>query len=160
MALETEVREVMQTIDKEDSRSLGQTDAIKSEDGGLSVLLSRRSNTDSYLQALALIFCLITMPPLAFPPMPHDEFWPADANEAYVILRDMYQHSWNVLRREENEPIRLNILWSEIFSRAAPLLEAITEINFPEEWIETTAHLFGELADNLKSAETAADGRY
>ena len=97
--------------------------------------------------------------PQAFPPIPNEELWSAEAHEAYIILRDMYHHSRDVLRREENEPIRLNILWSEINSRAVPLLEALQQSGVSEEWVEAATHRFGQLSVDLKSAETAADGR-
>lgn len=92
--------------------------------------------------------------------MPEGGPWSANTIQAYHVLRDMYRHSRRVLRQEENEAVRLNVLWNEIYNKAIPLLEALHSSEFPEEWIDPATHLFGALALDLKSAETAAEGRY
>ena len=62
---------------------------------------------------------------LDFLAMPEGGPWSADAHQAYGILRDMYRHSRRVLRQEENEQVRLNILHNDIYNKAIPLLEAL-----------------------------------
>lgn len=93
------------------------------------------------------------------PALPEGGPWPANTLQAYHILRDMYRHSRRVLCQEENEPVRLNVLWNEVFHKAIPMLEALHSSGFPDGWIEPTTHLFGALAVDLKGAETAAEGR-
>jgi hypothetical protein len=94
-----------------------------------------------------------------FPPMPNGGPWSSNHCDAFFILRDMHHHSNNVIRREEGEPIRLNILWNDIFNKAIPLLEALLSSGFPEDWVETATHCFGQLAVDLKAAQNAAEER-
>ena len=96
--------------------------------------------------------------PNDFLPLPEGGPWSADMREAYKILRDMHRHSSEVLRREDNEPVHLNILWNTIYEKAVPLLEALLDCGFSEPWVISTTYLFAKLALDLKTAESASEG--
>ena len=93
-----------------------------------------------------------------FPQLPHGPQWSGNVQQAYQLLANLHARITTILRQEENDPIRLNILRQQIFSSAMPILESYLQEGVPIEWIVMTIHLFGQLAITLRDVAEASDG--
>ena len=99
-----------------------------------------------------------TTPSLSFPSLPEDVTRTADVEEAHRTIKDLFSQISAVLRQEENDPIRLNLLRQQIFGIAMPILESFLPYDISTEWIVEVVHIFGRLALQLQDTALAADG--
>ena len=98
--------------------------------------------------------------PLNFPdlpPPPNEGPWPASVHEAQTILCQGYDHASRLLRQEDHDELRLQILSEEIQNDLVPLLVAMDIEIGDDEWADACARALAATVVAVENAATAMD---
>lgn len=104
--------------------------------------------------------------PPTFPPLPDKEGglpWSESYYAAHERILSWYSNAYTALRREDPDPLRLNIHKNRLFEESLPLLramEAQEEEELPQEWFADAARALSSLIHALDASAEAAKGMY
>ena len=99
--------------------------------------------------------------PLQFPQLPtplnHIQ-WPADIVTAHRHLASIFQRGETLLTLDNPDPLRSQLVVTEIFGKCLSLLEAL-ESEYPEAtWVLNAAETLFNLGGQLRQAANASEG--
>jgi hypothetical protein len=98
---------------------------------------------------------------MPFPPLPPPQSqveWPLDIVSGYRTLETLYRRALALAKLTYPDPIRANLVVSDIFSHGVAILEAL-EAELPDEsWIPACADALFGLGFELQHASQAAEG--
>ncbi|KAJ3531850.1 hypothetical protein NMY22_g7983 [Coprinellus aureogranulatus] len=93
------------------------------------------------------------------PPVQNQVQWPAHIVSAYQNLQTIFERAQNLARQDQPDPVRVQLVVTDIVNRCGPLLRAL-ESELPNEgWVPACAEVLFRLALFLQIAIDAADGR-
>lgn len=104
---------------------------------------------------------MATARPLEWPALPAHPIqggqWSHDVIRVQSLLDQRYTHISGILRQEDHDQLRLQILAQNLLDRELPLLEALdTELANPE-WAVVAGGAFASLITELHRASQAVD---
>lgn len=85
----------------------------------------------------------------ALPPRTQELQWSRNIREAHDIICNTYNHATQVLRQEDQDPLRLQIIVEKILNDALPVLEAldieIQDVTWTDKSVQALATTVVEL---------------
>ncbi|KAF8531102.1 hypothetical protein JB92DRAFT_2692908 [Gautieria morchelliformis] len=65
--------------------------------------------------------------------------------QAHKVISDSYNNSLQLLRQDDQDPLRFHFHLDRLQNRIIPLFRALSVENVPEDWLESGAHALGKL---------------
>ncbi|KAG0707407.1 hypothetical protein DFH29DRAFT_27139 [Suillus ampliporus] len=98
--------------------------------------------------------------PLQFPALPPHHraqgHWSQNIRKAHDIVSDTYNHATRVLRQEDHDPLRLQIIAEKIINDSLPVLEALDSEIQDASWTDKCAEALATTVVELRQASEAA----
>lgn len=99
---------------------------------------------------------------LVFPPLPtlrSQTEWPTDIADGYRHLQGLFQRAKNLASLNNPDPVRAQLLVSDIFGTWATLLLALAEQLPNEKWVTDCAAVLFSMGAQVREAANAVEGQ-